>query len=92
MKLTLTIQDVKGPEGLFKGVFGTLNVSAPDSKGVYSKKEDINFTAPIDNIKGLAKIVRNIQVEILAAKHEERMKKLNEKRKVAKKNRKTNKV
>jgi len=96
MKLILTIQDVKTKEGLMQAVFGTLNVSIPDEKGKYDNKKDINFVTNVKEIKGLPKIVRNIQVEALALKNQERLKKINEKNKrvtkVAKKNRKANKV
>lgn len=97
MKLTLTIQDVKTKEGLMQAVFGTLNVSIPDEKGKYDNKKDINFVTNIKEIKGLPKIVRNIQVEALALKNQERLKKINDKkvtkkRSAKKSSRKTNKV
>lgn len=70
MKLTLTIQDVKLKDtgDLVQMVFGTLNASAPDKDGTYDRKKNINFTVPLDNIKGLRKISRNIQVEALKLK------------------------
>lgn len=76
MRLILTIQDVKlkDAEEVTRMIFGTLNVETPDKDGLYDKKKAINFTMPLDNVRGLKKIVRNIQVEALHLKQAERRK------------------
>lgn len=84
MRLILTIQDVKTKEGLTRGLFGTLNVSKPDKNGVYDKKHNQSFMCNLNEIKGLPKIVRNIQVSVLGLKYQGDRKKENEK-KVSKK-------
>jgi hypothetical protein len=72
MRLKLTIQDVKTEEGdLIKVVFGTLNNSIPDNKGVFDKKQDINFTVALESIKGLPKIVRNLVLDATILKERE---------------------
>lgn len=93
MRMTITIQDVNTKDGLTRGVFGTLNISKPTKDGKYDKASDINFVCNVNEIRGLPKIVRNIQVSVLGLKYEaDKKKKLNEKRKIAQKSRKANKI
>lgn len=76
MRLILTIQDVKlkDTDELKQMIFGNLNVSVPSAEGVYDNKKNINFVMPLEDIRGMKKIVRNIQVSALALKQQERRK------------------